>query len=66
MACEQLCKEGSKDYYHKVAKQERLNPKPATMNERFGSTNVLTNERTDGIVAAIVRTNVADTSDTMS
>ena len=64
MACEQLCKEGSKDYYHKVVKQERLNPKSVTMNELFGYTNVLTNEWTDGIVAAIVRTNVADTSDT--
>lgn len=63
-SCEQLHKEGSTDYYHKVVKQERLNPKSVTMNELFGYTNVLTNEWTDGIVAAIVRTNVADTSDT--
>lgn len=33
------------------------------MNELFGYTNVLTNEWTDGIVAAIVRSNVADTTD---
>lgn len=33
------------------------------MNELFGYVNVLTNEWTDGIVAAIVRSNVADTSD---
>ena len=29
---EQLCKEGSTDYYHKVVKQERINPKSVTMN----------------------------------
>lgn len=29
---EQLSKEGSTDYYHKVVKQERLNPKSVTMN----------------------------------
>jgi MoxR-like ATPase len=31
-ACEQLCNEGSHDYYHKAVKQERLNPKSVTMN----------------------------------
>lgn len=34
------------------------------MNELFGYTNFLTNEWVDGIVAAIVRTNVADKADT--
>lgn len=29
---EQLNKEGSSDYWHKVVKQERLNPKSVTMN----------------------------------
>jgi len=61
---EQLFKEGSTDYYHKLVKQERLNPKSVTMNELFGYTNLLTNEWTDGIVAAIVRSNVADSTDT--
>ena len=61
---DQLAKEGSTDYWHKIVKRERLNPKSVTMNELFGYTNLLTNEWTDGIVAAIVRTNVADSSDT--
>ena len=47
-----------------MVKQERLNPKSVTMNELFGYTNILTNEWTDGIVAAIVRSNVADQSQT--
>lgn len=34
------------------------------MNELFGYTNVMTNEWTDGIVAKIIRDNVADQSDT--
>lgn len=63
-ACEQLYKEGSTDFYHKMVKRERLNPKSVTMNQLFGYTNVLTNEWTDGIVAAIVRTNVADGTET--
>lgn len=31
-ACEQLYKEGSTDFYHKMVKRERLNPKSVTMN----------------------------------
>ena len=42
-AMEQLMKEGSTDYYHKLVKSERLNPKSVTMNELFGYTNLLTN-----------------------
>ena len=61
---DQLHKEGSTDYYHKPVKQEILNPKSVSMNELFGYTNLLTNEWTDGIVAAIVRANVNDSSDT--
>ena len=34
------------------------------MNELFGCTNILTNEWIDGMVAVIVRRNVADKSDT--
>ncbi|CAK85038.1 unnamed protein product (macronuclear) [Paramecium tetraurelia] len=62
-AMEQLNKEGSQDYYHKVVQKQTLNPKSVTMNELFGYTNVLTNEWTDGIVASIVRTAVTDTTD---
>jgi len=62
-AMTQLHKDGSEDYWHKAVKIEHLNPKSVTMNELFGYTNLLTNEWTDGIVAKIIRDNVADTSD---
>lgn len=56
----QLFEEGKEDYYYKKVHEFKLNPKSVTLEELFGSVNVITNEWTDGIVAKIVREAVAD------
>jgi len=55
-----LFEEGKEDYYYKKVHEFKLNPKSVTLEELFGSVNVITNEWTDGIVAKIVREAVAD------
>lgn len=60
----QLYEEGSRDFLHKVVVEFRMNPKSVSLQELFGSVNVLTKEWTDGIVSKLMKEAVEDKEDT--
>mmetsp|Transcript_49834 Transcript_49834/g.161193 ORF Transcript_49834/g.161193 Transcript_49834/m.161193 type:complete len:2904 (-) Transcript_49834:280-8991(-) len=62
-ALTQLRKDDSPDPAHQFTKIFNLNPKSITMEELYGSFNMMTGEWTDGLVAFLVRAAVSDTTD---